>query len=90
VPSAVAEVDMGRVARFSVRVKGGLTSVPLSVEVLLVADVTRMVELRVREGATLALTPMLEAVLAMDIRRVAGFWMKKVEAIMVVVGVLRV
>jgi hypothetical protein len=87
---AWVEVDVGHPAG----VKGGSTSVPADVvEVLLVADVTRMLDLRVREGATSTLTLMVEGVLVVDIPRV---WAEKgstsllVEAILVVVGVLRV
>jgi hypothetical protein len=62
------------VARFSVGVKGVSTSVPASlVGVLLVADITRMVELRVREGTILMLVLMLEVVLDLGVCRVAGF-----------------
>jgi hypothetical protein len=91
VPSVVEEVDVGQVSRLPMGVKG--CSILAAADVLLVADVTRMVEHRVMGGSTSTLTPMVEAVLVLDVPRV---WAEKgstsllVEAVLVVMGVLRV
>jgi hypothetical protein len=90
VPSVVEEVDVGKVSRLPMGVKGCSTLAPADVvEVLLGADITRMVELRVMEGSTSTLMLIVEGVLVLDIPRVwaeKGSTSLQVEVVLVVMG----